>query len=124
MPVSPKLKLIAVAIPAVMLGAFLLLRALGSVSPEDARRLVAEGALLVDVRSAGEYESGHIEGAVNFPLQTLSGRLEELGKRSTPLIVYCRSGTRSSLARSVLQKAGFTEVHDLGAMWRWPERSR
>jgi rhodanese-related sulfurtransferase len=93
---------------------------LGKVEPTKARELVAAGGTLVDVRSPQEYSSGHIPGALNIPVQQLADRMRELGETSRPVVVYCASGMRSASARSMLRRAGFQHVHDLGAMRRWP----
>jgi phage shock protein E len=91
----------------------------GTLSSDEAHRLVATGAKLLDVRSPEEFAAGHIEGAVNIAVQELDGRLAELGSKETPVIVYCRSGMRSHRASQLLKSAGFSSVHDLGAMSRW-----
>jgi rhodanese-related sulfurtransferase len=87
------------------------------VSGDEAHALVAAGAALIDVRTPDEYAAGALEGAVNVPLDELAGRLDELD-RSVPVVVYCRSGSRSSQAAAILCDAGFT-VYDLGAMTNW-----
>jgi phage shock protein E len=85
-----------------------------------ARELVAAGALLVDVRSPTEFQAGHIEGARNIPIDTLSARLGELGPpASTSVVVYCQSGGRSTKAAAILRDAGFTAVHNMGPMSAW-----
>lgn len=83
-----------------------------------ARELVKNGATLLDVRTPGEFSSGHIEGAKLIPVQELGGRVEEVGPKDKPVVVYCRSGARSSAAAAMLAKAGY-EVHDLGGMGNW-----
>ncbi len=83
-----------------------------------AREKVAAGALLLDVRSEGEFRSGAIPGAKNIPVQSLGGRLKELDK-ARPVVVYCASGMRSANAASMLRKNGFTEVSDLGPASAW-----
>lgn len=88
-------------------------------SSEDARALVADGAVLVDVRTPEEFAAGHLPGAINLPVQELTGRVRELGPTGTGLVVYCRSGARSAHATRLLRAAGYTDVHDLGAMSRW-----
>lgn len=87
---------------------------------------MADGALLVDVRSPQEFAAGHIEGARNIPIDTLSARLGELGPpASTTVVVYCQSGGRSTQAARTLRDAGFTSVHNLGPMSAWtPSPSR
>ena len=86
-------------------------------SSGQARHLVAEGALLLDVRTPHEFASGHLPGAVNLPVQELPFRLKELpaGKK---VVVYCRSGARSAVARKLLQSEGH-EVLDIGTMAAW-----
>lgn len=89
------------------------------VSASDARQLVADGALLLDVRTEREYEDGGIEGSVNIPIQELPGRMDELGEKDQPIIVYCQSGGRSAMAKRMLEGKGFTSVHDLGSIRAW-----
>ena len=113
-----KLNIVLVIAGALGLGYFLFLRG-GDISGAEARRLVQEGARLVDVRTAEEFAAGHIEGAVNIPVQELERRMNELKPLERPLVLYCRSGNRSGRAASMLKKAGHTAVHDLGAIGRW-----
>ena len=89
------------------------------ISGSDARSLIAEGAMLVDVRSPGEFSGGHIEGAISIPIQELAGRTEELGDTSSPIILYCQSGARSAMAKRLLESKGFTDVHNMGSMGSW-----
>ena len=75
------------------------------------------GAILVDVRSEGEFSSGALEGADNYPVQGLPQSLIDAGiTLDDDIIVYCRSGRRSAQAKAVLQAAGFKLVLDGGAM--------
>ena len=77
---------------------------------------IEQGAKLLDVRTAGEFSAGHIDGATLFPVETITaGTLPQVDK-DTKLYVYCRSGSRSAVAASTLERAGFTNVVDLGAM--------
>ena len=69
---------------------------------------VSEGALLIDVRTPQEYDSKHIEKAINIPVDEVETRLKELGDPKGTIIVYCRSGQRSAKARLLLLKHGFT----------------
>lgn len=80
-----------------------------------AQKLVAPGALLLDVRSAEEFAQSHVAGARNIPVQELQGRLRELD-RARPIAVYCRSGRRSALAAELLVRSGFPSVQDLGGL--------
>lgn len=92
---------------------------LGQISGDKAKELVKQGAKLVDVRSPGEFSSGHLPGAVNIPVGDLGARAASLGAKDAPVVVYCASGTRSAMARSVLKGQGFAQVFNLGSMGRW-----
>ncbi|MEJ2382984.1 MAG: rhodanese-like domain-containing protein [Xanthomonadales bacterium] len=71
----------------------------------------------IDVRSVGEYESGHVEGAVNIPHTEIAERIAEVTEDKDDVIyVYCRSGRRSGIAQSVLENAGFTNVVNIGGL--------
>ena len=85
----------------------------------DARKLVAAGARLLDVRSPEEYARGHLPGALNIPVQDLDRRVAEVGPADRELVVYCRSGHRSSRATEILRQHGFSKVHNLGPMTAW-----
>lgn len=87
------------------------------ISGTEAHALVQQGATLVDVRSDGEWSSGHIDGAVHMPVDEISERMSELPRDHT-IVVYCASGMRSARAASALRSAGY-EVRDLGAMSNW-----
>ena len=81
---------------------------------QETRRLLNEGARLLDVRTEDEYRAGALQGAINHPVQWISaGHLPQ--DRETPVIVYCVSGTRSRMAKQLLMSAGFAEVYDLGS---------
>jgi rhodanese-related sulfurtransferase len=83
----------------------------------EARRLVARGAVLVDVRTPAEFAEAHPRGAVNIPVETLKARLAEL-PRGKPIVVYCHSGARAGAATMVLREAGF-DVHNVGSLGRF-----
>jgi len=89
------------------------------ISGSEARSLVSEGAMLVDVRSPGEFSGGHLEGAISIPIQELTGRTDELGDKNGPIVLYCKSGARSAMAKRLLGSQGFTQVHDMGSMRSW-----
>ena len=86
----------------------------GDVTVQEARRLIEDkpGLVLLDVRTASEYEEGHIEGAVNIPVQELSVRFDELSIEDE-LLVYCRTGNRSAQAVDVLLDLGFTKIYHM-----------
>lgn len=72
---------------------------------------------VLDVRSAGEYSGGHIEGSTNIPLTRLRGELDAI-PRDRPILVNCQSGHRSSIAASLLAGQGFAPVEDLLGGWK------
>lgn len=112
------LKILFLGVAALAIG-YVLFRPSGDVSSTDARQLVAQGARLVDVRTREEFADGHIAGAINIPVQELEQRMGELQSKEQPIVVYCRSGARSARAAGMLRGAGYSVVHDLGAMSRW-----
>jgi phage shock protein E len=86
---------------------------------EKARAMVKAGARLLDVRTPAEFAAGHIEGALNIPVQELAKRVEEVGPKEVPVVVYCQAGMRAANAAQILQKAGFREIFNLGPMSAW-----
>lgn len=106
----------------IAVASFFLLRRLfgggaGRIAGPDARTRVEAGALLLDVRSPAEFQMGKLPGATNIPVHALGARIDELDP-ARPIVVYCRSGARSSRAASMLRGRGF-EVHDLGPAGAW-----
>ena len=85
------------------------------------KQLVAGGALILDVRTPGEFSSGHVQGAVNIPVDSLPAQLDAVGAKDRAVIVYCRSGGRSARAASLLRQAGWREVVDVGPMTAFPQ---
>lgn len=104
---------------AVALVAFMLFKRRGDVTPRDAHALVRSGACLLDVRSASEFASGHLDGALNIPVSSIGERLAEIGPKDRSVVVYCASGARSAMAARMLKASGFAKVKNLGAMSRW-----
>ncbi len=81
---------------------------------EEAARLAAAGALIVDVRSPSEFAAGNIPGSLNVPVEKLPSGLAHHAK-GRPLIVCCASGMRSAVAKRVLEKAGHENVANAGS---------
>lgn len=79
----------------------------------DYADLVQQGAIILDVRSKGEYQSGHIKGSINIPVDALKSNLSKL-KKDKPIITCCASGMRSAAAKNMLKSNGYTEVHNGG----------
>ena len=70
------------------------------------REMVSNGAVIIDVRSPGEYKAGHVRGSKNYPLDNIRSKVAELKKMNKPVITVCRSGTRSGIAKGILKSAG------------------
>jgi phage shock protein E len=77
------------------------------------KTLVQNGAVIVDVRSKGEYQSGHIPGSMNIPVDVIAGQLSRLPK-GKPIITCCASGMRSASAKGILKSNGFEDVYNGG----------
>jgi len=78
--------------------------------------LISDSTSIIDVRAAMEFEMDHIKGAKNIPVNEISFRLDEIKKLSTPIVVYCQSGSRSAMAASILQLAGLSQVYNGGGL--------
>ena len=81
----------------------------GASEKPDLKVLIDEGAFLVDVRSPQEYAQSKVKGSVNIPLYNISKQIAKF-KDKKQIIVFCRSGNRSSQAKAILQRNGFTNV--------------
>ena len=92
----------------------------GLISYMDAKeKIINEGAVLVDVRTEDEYNSNHIGGAINIPIDSISSAVSL--SKDNPIIVYCKSGNRSSQALEKLEALGYSNVYDLGSINNWKE---
>ncbi len=93
----------------------------GNVDVGEARDLIAEkaGLVILDVRTVSEYESGHLDGVINIPVDELSGRLSELNP-DDELLVYCRTGNRSTTAVGILRENGYDRIYHMdGGIVAW-----
>lgn len=90
------------------------------VSRDGARKLIENGAQVVDVRADHEWGAGHIAGAKHLPLAELAGRTAELDPER-PVVLYCRGGTRSTMATDALADAGFDAAKLSEGIVGWDE---
>jgi len=108
-----------------VLGVFLALRlfngGIGAVDKKEVISHIKEGALIVDVRTGEEYASGHYANAKNIPVDQVESRLKEFGDKDRKIVVYCRSGGRSSKAKSILEANGFKNIVNGGGLSDMPE---
>ena len=76
----------------------------------------SDGAVLLDVRTPGEYREGHIPGSKNVPLQSIDKVGDIIENKGTPIFVHCLSGARSRQATAVLQQMGYSNVKNIGGI--------
>ncbi len=91
------------------------------ISQQDLVSNPPEGALILDVRTPGEFGESHVPNAINISHSELASRLSELhSANDRPIVLYCKSGRRAGMAAKVLQGAGYTDLHHLtGDMDGW-----
>lgn len=83
----------------------------------DYTQLMEQGAIVVDVRTAGEFSQGHIQGSINIPVDRIAQQADQLKTRKKPVITCCASGMRSATAKSILESKGIAEVYN-GGSWQ------
>ena len=75
---------------------------------------------IIDVREDYEYKSGHLPNSYNIPLGDINSISLNNFSHTSTIIVYCRSGNRSSTAANLLIKLGYENVYDMGGITNWP----
>ena len=83
---------------------------------ETIKDFISKGAIIIDVRTVGEFRDGHIKGSKNIPLDTIFSKVNEIKRLEKPVIVCCRSGMRSAQAASILKNSGIDVVN--GGGWQ------
>ncbi|MEX0324631.1 MAG: rhodanese-like domain-containing protein [Puniceicoccaceae bacterium] len=87
-----------------------------AMNPEEAVAILKKGALLIDVRTPGEFASQSVPGSTNYPLDQLEKKVAEAEiSKDQPILLFCRSGRRSGIATSNLKSLGYEQVYNLGA---------
>jgi phage shock protein E len=108
-----------VIIAAAIFVVILVVRRAAFVSADVARKQLAQGALVIDVRSTAEFDGGHLPGAINVPLDELEQSLPRHVKdKNQVLLLHCLSGTRSGIAKRQLIDMGYSNVSNLGSLGR------
>lgn len=79
------------------------------------KEYIENGAIIIDVRTKSEYDSGHIKNSKNIPLDKIHSKIEEIKKLNKPIITCCRSGMRSGQANSILKSEGIDSIN--GGSW-------
>lgn len=102
-----------------VIAAVLVFKRMSLISQDDARKFLRQGALVVDVRDAGEYRGGHLPTAVNIPLGVLRDSCHRHVKdKQQVLLLHCFSGTRSGMAKRQLKSMGYPNAFNLGSYGR------
>ena len=84
---------------------------------EDVNSLTSQGAIIIDVRTSEEYNSDHIENAINVDSSTIKYTIKgHVKDYDTPVILYCQSGRRSAESAKILVELGYTKVYDMGSI--------
>jgi len=83
---------------------------------ENIKDFMDKGAVIIDVRTVGEFREGHIKNSKNIPLDTISSKVNEIKRLEKPVIVCCRSGMRSAQANSILKSNGIDSMN--GGGWQ------
>ena len=103
----------------VVIGVFVLLKQLSQISAAKARALLQEGALIIDVRTPGEYAADRLPNTINIPTHDLARRIQRHApQKDRPILLHCLSGARSAVACRTLRQLGYTNVHNLGSLAR------
>jgi phage shock protein E len=98
---------------------FFIVKKSGQISAKDARAYLKNGALVIDVRTPGEFNSGHLSQAVNIPLDEIETAVPKRVKdKNQPLLLHCASGMRSGMAKRKLKAMGYTNAFNLGSYGR------
>jgi len=114
----------------IFIGAFLLMisacspaQGINKVTHQQAIEAMNQDAsiVLVDVRTVAEFNTGHVAGAINIPIDDLAISFEsQVSDKNTRLFIICRSGNRSAQASEQLKKMGYTNITDIGGIMNWP----
>lgn len=108
-----------VTIVLVVFAVYILINKLLQVSAKKARELIEQGAVIVDVRTPQEFAGGSVKDAINMPLDNIADLARKaIPDPEKPILVFCLSGTRSSMARSILFRSGYKNVFNLGSFLR------
>ena len=108
-----------VIIVGIVFAALFILKRKSLVPAAAARKLLREGALVIDVRSPQEFRGGHLPKVINIPLDDLTERLpRQVKDKNTVLLLHCLSGGRSGIAAQQLKRMGYANVFNLGSFGR------
>ena len=108
-----------VFVAVVILAVYFALKRSGLISSQEARARLKNGALLIDVRTAGDFGSGHLPNAINLPLDEIETSMPRRVKdKNQVILLHCQSGMRSGVARRKLNGLGYSNAYNLGSYAR------
>lgn len=81
---------------------------------ETIKKFIDKGAVIIDVRTPGEFQGGHIKGSKNIPLNTIENQIDSIKKLNKPVIACCASGMRSAQATSIIKNNGIKVINGGG----------
>lgn len=84
--------------------------------PNPIQEVLQQGAVVIDVRTVGEFKSGHVAGSLNIPLDQVSKKMKKIKQMNKPVVFCCASGMRSAQATGMLKNAGIESVYN-GRTW-------
>lgn len=91
------------------------------ISPKEAKSMMNEESIILDVRELDEYQSGHIPNAIQLSVNDIEAIAEQvLPDKQQVILIYCRSGNRSANAAKILTKLNYEQVYDFGGISDWP----
>ena len=86
---------------------------------DQAREMIRNGAIIVDVRTDGEYSSANIKESVHVPMNELKEKIEKVvADKGTTILLHCRSGSRSFAAKRMLKRLGYANAYNIGSFGR------
>jgi len=89
---------------------------LGNNDSEKVAEFIQNGAVILDVRTPGEFADGHANGSINIPLSEVASQIKKIKKYNKPIITCCRSGARSGTAANILNNNGIDSIN--GGPWQ------
>lgn len=93
------------------------------ITPQEAKKMMEKypEAVILDVRTPEEFETGHVPGAICIPNESIVNKEpEQLPDKTQIILVYCRSGNRSRQAAGKLAKLGYESIYEFGGIFDWP----
>jgi rhodanese-related sulfurtransferase len=114
--------IVVMGILSMLLGCLKTNKNINIINAETAYELMqTEEVIVLDVRTTDEFNSGHIENAINLDVSNIKNEmLDVLPDKDAKILIYCRSGNRSYQAALKLDKLGYTNIYDFGGLNTWP----